>query len=205
VPENLLSPDDPPEWDELLWRTEGRMMNVMIISGTPLYYLKLAAAGLALEYGCAEGDMTTFILTGHFPGVTTATCVYEEYAMPPGDRRQITITVDPSVSPRDVARIYRLVCAQIGVKRRREWPEKLRTLIDTVDDWQPERISVERSDSRWEAIRIRWNREYPKWAYDNANRLARDYQRGRKKLLYPAFAEAFRSWLSDDGAESSGS
>jgi hypothetical protein len=159
-----------------LWDDSGESYRITIVAGGVLYSLKEVARDLVEVFGCAESGATTFVLTGIFPGVLLGSYDIVAIYSPVYSRARISITVDPSASPEEVASLYRQARQRLGVQRNRPFGDRILTMLEFAHEKRAERMS-------WEDVRRLWNREHPEWRYDHADLLSRDYHRAERKLF----------------------
>lgn len=162
--------------DTLLWDDGDGSYGITIVTGGVLYSLKEVARDLVEVFGCAESGATTFVLTGIFPGVLLGSYDIVAVYSPAYSRARISVTVDPSASPEEVAGLYRQARQRLGVQRNRPFSDRILTVLEFAHKERAEGMP-------WEAVRRLWNREHPEWRYDYADLLSRDYHRAERKLL----------------------
>lgn len=170
--------------DTLLWDDSDESYRITIVADGVLYSLKEVARDLVEVFGCAESGATTFVLTGIFPGVLLGSYDIVAVYSPVYSRARISVAVDPSASPEEVASLYRQARQRLGVQRNRPFGDRILTMLEFAHEKRAKGWS-------WEDVRRAWNREHPAWRYDDADLLSRDYHRAKRKL----FSVPRQPWL----------
>jgi hypothetical protein len=127
---------------------------------------------LSRDYRWQEAQATIFILTGRIPLVPPAEAKIE--------REAIVLTVDPSLTPRQVANCYRQFKKEIlGGGRIKALSLKHLQLAAFAAD-RP-------NEESWAKKREAWNRSVPKkeWHYKNDAYFRRDCLQAQRRLLAP--------------------
>lgn len=173
------------------WLTYGvpddeRSRRVATASGTTLERLRLLAADLAQRYGWSPGQAVVFVLTGIMPRHALVRTRREVRPLQPATSR-IELSVDPSVTPEELAEYYRASRRRM-MPRRRHRPMSRKTLTLVV-------FAAEREGETWGEMRERWNQavrvQHPDWFYTEARRreFRRDIVRARARLLRPPYVD----------------
>lgn len=164
----------PNSDDERVWRA--------VTGAGVLERLRLVGEELALEYGWYEADAVCFILTGRPPYITTISeVVHVDKRVP--TRSHITLRVDPTVLPSQVANYYRHVRKEVlRGQHYRKLSDKHLELA---------RFAALRSQGEPSAQRMRaWNayiaKKHPDWRkYNHVSNFTRDCAQARRRLLHP--------------------
>jgi hypothetical protein len=121
---------------------------------------------------------TLFILSGLTPQVQGITHRVE---FVPGLQAatRIVITVDPAVTPDDLADYYAKARAELKTARYRAISEKHLQLAIFMEQ-------ASELDS-WEIRLEEWNRQFPEYSYDNGYEFQRDARKVRERLLHPQY------------------
>lgn len=89
-------------------------------------------------------------------------------------RGRLVITVDPAITPAELAHVYRRTRKMVwGEKRPRRLAERTKALVEAVD------LS---DGSTWEQRMTAWNQEHPEWAWPSSEQMGRDYRRAVQSL-----------------------
>ena len=145
--------------------------------GEVLERLRQLSETLARHYGWDKALATNFVLTGEAPLVPS---VEIGWSYPSNFRTlaRISITVDPALSPREVADHYRRVRAEIVGGRHRELSEKHMRLAT---------FTTARAGESWRKQMVAWNRKYPDWRYKTETNFGRDCKQAIQRLLHPDY------------------
>ena len=155
--------------------------------------LRLLSVQLARQFLWAESQATLFVLTGGVPLVNlVGTRVQFRAKLPVLSR--ITLTIDPTLSPREVADHYARVRRRFTGRRHREITGKhLRLALFAAD-----KTKGSSSKQRMAC----WNDEHPQWSYSRVTNFARDCAQARRRLLYPDYDSGSLFNSEDDGSAS---
>jgi hypothetical protein len=156
--------------------------DVPTAEGGVLDRLRQLSEGLARFYRWDEAAATNFVLTGEtplMPSIETRSRVPSTY----GTLARISLTIDPALSPREVADHYRRWRARIVTGRHRELSDKHMCLANfaagrPVGETLRERMAV-------------WNKEYPNWKYKTETNFGRDCTQAVRRLLHPDYGSGF--------------
>ena len=152
-----------------------RMWTITI--GGVLDRLRVLCNRLADWYGWESGQATLFVLTGGVPLVLVAEAPLRYRRLPALTR--LVLTVDPVLTPREVAELYRRARAKTLSKRYRSLSEK-HIQLAAFGAKAEEKSAHERMRA--------WNAEHPQWRYTESSNFSRDCARARKRMLYPPLA-----------------
>jgi hypothetical protein len=148
---------------------------------------------LASEFGWQRAQATMFVLTGDVPGVSPSAI---EVRSPPTPglkygawRSRIVITVDPSLSPEEVAAIYKKSRAKLLKPRYRSLSERHMTIAGFAAAFggvTPELMG-------------KWNSKYPKWQYSRYSVFSKSARAATERLLGFSVLQpfSFRRYLAD--------
>lgn len=134
-----------------------------------LEWLRRISERLSGRYRWQEAQSTVFVLTGQTPLVSPAEAKI--------DREAIVLTVDPSLTPRQVADYYRrFKKGLLGGRRIKALSHKHLQLATFAAD-RPDQET-------WAKKMEAWNRSVPKgWRYENDARFKRDCLQAQRRLL----------------------
>lgn len=147
--------------------------------------LRQTSVSLAADYRWSEDQAVVFLLTGITPLVSDLSITKRINVLRPASVR-VTLTIDPALSPTDVARAYARVRRSMYVRRFRAQSTKHLALAMFAAE--------ERAEGRsWEEVRNRWNQEqaseYKCGYYAHTRNFVRDCIKAQKSLLGPPVAE----------------
>ena len=146
---------------------------IPVAAGGVLDELRVVSDRLARRHTWTPAQATTFVLTGNTPLVSPLRVKVQSSHIPALSR--LVLTVDPAISPRELAEHYRQARQQFVGKRHRSMSEKHTTLV-TFMNTRPPKETYARSMTAW-------NRKYPKWKYKAVSNFGRDVKTARKRLL----------------------
>lgn len=139
----------------------------------PLRELYEVAASLKWFYP-KQWEAVQFVLTGQVPLLSPLELRSDTYAEP-WEHTKVTISVDISVQPAEVAAEYsKLRRMFTGSKRSRPRAPRTLALVHFV---------LDTPGQKWEARRSAWNTAHPDKPYVTARRMARDYDRAKRSLM----------------------
>lgn len=137
--------------------------------------LRLLSETLAKRYQWQPAQATLFVLTDAVPVISLSGY---SYAMKdPLAASRITMTLDPILTPSEVAARYKEVRKQVLSSRYRSISEKHLELAIFMTD----RLEGEPLKKSMEA----WNRRFPEWGYSAPTNFGRDAASVRRRLLNP--------------------
>jgi hypothetical protein len=139
-----------------------------------LEHLRWLSEKLAHEYGWTETEATVFVLVGAVPEIKAITSTFQSKQLPALTR--IVLTIDPTLSPQEVAEHYRGIRRDVIVGRHRDLSEKhLQLAIFAAK--QPE-------DEIWADKMAEWNKTHPaEWKYEEISNFAHDCLQAHRRLL----------------------
>lgn len=162
-------------WEELADDPRGW---VPTAEGGVLDRLRQLSEGLARLYGWDEASATNFVLTGEIPVVRSIE-IRGSRASGYRTLARISLTVDPALSPREVADHYRRMRGRILEGRHRELDDKHLHLAI----FAAERPAGETLRERMAA----WNKEHAGWKYKTETNFGRDCAQAVRRLLHPDY------------------
>ncbi len=146
----------------------------------PLEHLRSLAERLAPAYAWTESQATVFVLSDVVPLVSTIRATWGGHHIRYGDShewaRRITLDVDPSIPPHELARTYQQIRERAEHRGRRRLSDKHASLAA---------FAVEHPDGTWSERRRAWNSANPTWSYEHDSNFRRDAMRAQARLLYP--------------------
>ncbi len=128
---------------------------------------------LSKRYGWQPAQATLFVLTGVPPLVSTLRVKATTELFPV--LRKIVLTVDPALSPRELAEHYKTIRRRFLGERHRAMSEKHCTLVLFMQDWP--------ANETYSSAMGVWNKKFPTWRYRHATNFGRDVLAARKRLL----------------------
>ena len=152
--------------------------------GGTLDRLRMLSKSLARRYPWQEAKATTFVLTGKTPLLSSLRGGFRmRFSQPIASR--ITMDIDPTLTPEEVAEQYKKLRARLIGTRYRSMTEKHLRLAEFYGGHKPE-------GTTWAALMDKWNHSQDKgWRYDRFETFARDCKQawhrlmGRDLLKYP--------------------
>ena len=162
----------------LVGMDEDPTREVATAEGGVLERLRQLSEALARRYGWNEALATNFVLTGEAPLVPS---VEIRWSVPSNftTLARISLTVDPALSPREVADHYRRIRAEIVGARHRDQSEKHMRLA-TFAAARPASESLRKRMAAW-------NKQYPRWKYPRESNFGRDCKQAIQRLLHPDY------------------
>ncbi len=142
------------------------------MNGT-LEALRQLSERLAKEYAWTAADATLFVLTNHPPEIRPLTSTSQPKQLPALSR--IVLTIDPALSPQEVAEHYRQLRQEIMPARHRDLSEKHLQLA-AFSGTHP-RLGT------WQQKMVEWNSNHRDWAYKEASNFAHDCLQARRRVL----------------------
>jgi len=159
--------------------------------GGTLDRLRVLSNRLANWYGWESGQSTLFVLTGWVPSLQEAEASLRYRRLPSLTR--LELKVDPTLTPQEVAEIYRRARANTMGRRYRRLSKKHYTLATFADDAEDKSIEQQ--------MRA-WNEAYPEWGYTQPSNFSRDRAQARRRVLCPPLAnDPFAKRLQDGPTE----
>jgi hypothetical protein len=172
-------PDDPLEYSRRVLDYAAPpgavVMRLAVAVGSPLDRLRILSASLAQRYAWQPAQATVFVLSGLVP-ILSPVRANTTMRFPITAASRITLDIDPTVTPREVAEHYAAVRKEVLPGRSRRMSEKhLRLAI----------YAASHSAGTW-AERMRgWNDEHPDERYSQSSNFQRDAAKAVKRLLNP--------------------
>ena len=160
---------------------KARVTNVVTGHGA-LGRLRGVVQRLVAQYPWDEAETTRFVLTGLPPfllRVRLDAIVDEQLTA----CSRLTMQVDPTLSPSEVAFRYRLARKQILGARYRELSAKHVQLAEFA--LAARSTTAPESPESGAQRMARWNRDHPEWAYARVTNFLRDMSRAQRRLLHP--------------------
>ena len=142
------------------------------MNGT-LEALRQLSERLAKEYAWTAADATLFVLTNTAPEIRPLTSTSQSRQLPALSR--IVLTIDPALSPQEVAEHYRQIRQEIMPARHRDLSEKHLQLA-AFSGTHP-RLGT------WQQKMVKWNSDHPDWTYKEASNFAHDCLQARRRVL----------------------
>ena len=142
------------------------------MNGT-LEALRQLSERLAKEYAWTAADATLFVLTNTAPEIRPLTSASQSRQLPALSR--IVLTIDPALSPQEVAEHYRQLRQEIMPARHRDLSEKHLQLA-AFSGTHP-RLGT------WQQKMVEWNSNHPDWKYKEASNFAHDCLQARRRVL----------------------
>ena len=143
--------------------------------------LRILSDSLSKSYGWQPAQATVFVVTD------TVAYIDPIRAIGPSEQirnridmgwtRRITLDIDPTLTPDEVAAAYQRVRKANGLSRLRQMSPKHLQLASFTGADHPEISWQERFDL--------WNRLHPAWKYSAASNFRRDAIRAQYRVLYP--------------------
>jgi hypothetical protein len=159
--------------------------------GGVLEKLRQVSEHLAKRYGWQDAQATLCVLTGRIP-VASAIRATEQLRLPLPVTTRITLVIDPTLTPRDVARHYSKVRQKVIGKRHRPLSEKhVRLAMFSA---------MRREEETWPERMAAWNKEHQDWRYTQVGNFQRDCLQAQRRLLHPEYQLALPTELNKTGA-----
>jgi hypothetical protein len=141
------------------------------ISGA-LNQIRMVSDKLASDYGWQKAQATVFLLTDLVPVLENFSFSVRHGLLPIADR--LSLTVDPSLSPRELMGLYRKVLQRVyGDDRQRVTDKHLRLAAFAVN--RPENQTLA------DGMKV-WNRQNPDLAYEYHTNFGRDLKDAMRKV-----------------------
>ena len=137
--------------------------------------LRLLSEALATRFSWRPVQATMFVLTGAAPVVTLTR--FDYHLRQPAAASRITMTIDPTISPAEVAGRYEKARQGVLGGRYRNLSDKHLKLAIFMAD-RPDNETLKHSMSAW-------NRRFPAWKYTQETNFGRDAAKVRQRLLSP--------------------
>ena len=152
----------------------GQVRRILVSSKGILGWLRWLSQWLCERFRWKMSHATTFILTDVAPpAVESDYRVDSQRAVPALTR--VVMTLDPTMSPREVATLYRQIRFQYFGRRHRSMTPKH---VELAKFW-----SSQREAATWKVLMAEWNKLHRRWAYKREQNFARDCAQARDRLL----------------------
>ena len=161
---SYASPDD--QW----------VRRIPVRHGGTLDGLRVVSNSLARRYSWQEAQATNFVLTGISPSLSSSQGGIRMVLNQPISSR-ITMEIDPTLTPGEVAQRYKNLRAPLVGARFRSMSEKHLRLAKFYGGHKPE-------DTTWTTLMNRWNHgEGRDWMYNRFETFARDCKQAWERLM----------------------
>ena len=150
---------------------------IAISAGGVLEELARVSDFLSEAYCWTQAQAVLFLLTGETPRLTRIRQAVR-YRLPQALTR-ITLEIDPTVSPREVAEWYSIVRTEIVGGRHRDQSDKHLKLAEFA--------TTRPVGETWRASKTRWNTAFPTWSYSGVQNFERDAKAAVQRLVEPNF------------------
>lgn len=139
--------------------------------------LRKVSERLSDFYGWQDAQATVFVLTGVTPRLSAIVGEIRSKG-PISARSRIVLTVDPKVTPAELARYYQSMRQHFGARMRRLSEKHARLAVFAAQQDEGESPDVQRQ--RWNEQCKAWKR--PSWRYKDTSQFKRDYQKALERL-----------------------
>jgi len=154
-------------------------------AGGVLERLRHLSEDLVRSYDWEEAAGTLFVLTGSIPLIQPLLLKFT-WSARTFKRRTVELSVDPAVSPAELAK-------QFGALRSKLIPgRRVRPLSNK--HLQLASFLVEKSDESWASRLHRWNKAFSKWKYAHASNFRRDALKARERVVGQVVREPAQVW-----------
>jgi hypothetical protein len=143
-------------------------------AGGVLERLKHLGEDLIRSYDWEAAAATLFLLTGRIPLIQPIVLKFT-WSTATFKRRVVELSVDPAVSPAELAKQYGVLRGKLISGRR------VRSLSDK--HLQLASFLAEKPDESWASRFHRWNKAFPKWKYVHASNFRRDALKARERVV----------------------
>ena len=149
---------------------------ISVRHGGTLYELRMLGRSLARRFTWQEAQATTFILTGISPLLSSLRGGIRMALSRPISSR-ISMDIDPTLTPEEVAEQYKKLRASLIGARYRSMSEKHLRLAEFYGGHKPEGMT-------WAALMNKWNHSQDRgWDYDRYETFARDCNQAWRRLM----------------------
>jgi len=142
--------------------------------GGVLERLRLLSIDLVRSYDWEEAAATLFVLTGRIPLIQPLV-LKSSWNSRTFKRRVVELSVDPAISPAELAKQYGVLRSKL-ISGRRVRPLSNKHL-------QLASFLVEKPDESWASRLHRWNKAFPNWKYTHASNFRRDALKARERVV----------------------
>lgn len=183
TPAISVSDDHPAQWAPPEYLTYGVTRDrwtrrIPVAEGEVLGRLYVLSRSLAHRYGWQESQATLFVLTD-IPPLVIDLSAWVSFKSPFTSLSRINLTVDPALSPREVAEAYRKIRQGVVGSRFRDLSEK-HTRLAVFAAERPE-------EETWKQRMKAWNEAHPQLKYTVETNFARDCSQAQQRLLTPTY------------------
>jgi len=163
-------------YDTLAYSVPGtdQVRRILVSSKGILGWLHYLSGWLAQRFLWRECDATTFVLTDVPPPISESAYDVDGGRAVPALTR-VVMRIDPTLSPREVTKLYREIRLRYFGRRHRPMTAKH---VALARFW-----SSKGEEVPWKVLRLEWNIRHPKWPYKREQNFARDCTQARKRLL----------------------
>jgi len=151
-----------------------RVHHVLVSSKGILGWLRWLSAWLCQQYRWAPAHATMFILTDAAPPIPELHYDVDSRRAVPALTR-VVMTIDPTMSPREIATLYRQIRFRYFGRRHRSMTPKH---VELAKFW-----STQDQSATWKDLMAEWNKLHRRWAYKREQNFARDCAQARERLL----------------------
>lgn len=152
----------------------GEVHRVLVSDKAILSWLLWLAQWLSERFLWKVSDATTFVLCDVPPPIKESDYqVNSQRAVPALTR--VELSLDPSMSPREVVALYRQIRFKYFGSRHRPMTAKH---VELAKFW-----ASHDTDVAWKDLMAQWNKLHPRWAYKREQNFARDCGQARERLL----------------------
>jgi hypothetical protein len=173
------------------WPPDGKgVSKLRVAPGGVLDRLRQVAEHLATTYHWELAVAAVFVLVPIVPVIKTLTVQVNPRQDIPALTR-VTMTIDPALTPTEVADAYRKVRRQVVAKFPRE--------IDEQFLWLAVFVTGRPAGETYSDQMAVWNEWFPQWAYGDVQKFGRDYRRALQRLLQSPYQRpSERNGSTDD-------
>ena len=152
--------------------------NKAVTHGGVLDNLRLIGESLSRLVGWQPAEAVMFVLTNEVP-LVSAIRVREELKFPVQSTSRIVLTIDPTLTPQEVAEEYKKARQRfLGAGRRQRKMEEKHLRLAAFSALRPKDETL--------AKKMRaWNRRYRRWKCTEVTNFGRDVLEARGRLLQP--------------------
>jgi hypothetical protein len=158
-----------------------RVHHVLVSSKGILGWLRWLSNWLCQQYRWEPVHATMFILTDAVPPIPESHYKVDSRRAVPALTR-VVMTIDPTMSPREVTNLYRQIRFRYFGRRHRSMTPKH---VELAKFW-----STQDQTATWKDLMTEWNKQHRRWAYKREQNFARDCAQARERLLGQNLVEA---------------
>ncbi|MCX6632904.1 MAG: hypothetical protein NTW28_35345 [Candidatus Solibacter sp.] len=152
----------------------GQLRRILVSSKGILGWLRWLSQWLSERFRWRMSDAATFVLSDVPPPITESDHQVDSQRAVPALTR-VVMTIDPTMSPREVATLYRKIRFQYFGRRHRSMTPKH---VELGKFW-----AAQNEGAAWKELMAQWNERQPRWAYKREQNFARDCEQARERLL----------------------